>query len=81
MTMTEALNDPSITAKLVTEKQTVLTECVSSSFSVAHEGTQEENDFELALALSEAMAAESNAKRGEEDEELQRVLRLSLEEK
>ena len=43
--------------------------------------TQEESDFELALALSQAMVAENNSKREEEDEELQRVLRLSLEDK
>ena len=43
--------------------------------------TSEDSDLELALALSQAMAAENNAKEEEEDEELQRVLRLSLQDK
>lgn len=44
---------------------------------------QTENDYELAVALSETLAAEDERRRHEEEEEeeLQRVIKLSLADK
>ena len=49
-------------------------------FSMQLAADNSDTDLEIALALSQAMAQEDDQRRAQEEEELQRVLRLSLEE-